>query len=385
MTAMEMPGAIRARSFERRHQIVRAAARDAGADVLVAYGTGMHVFIASNPAWYLCGFRQMGPHMAVVLPVEGDPFILITPKWDLPRAKERSAISEIVASEPDEFFEVLGRELKQRGLMGKRFAVAQGEQTASGVAAAWEPLLSAKPVAATKMVSDVARIRDEWALHCVSKAVTIAEDAYDWLLGEVRPGMWEHEVAAKLESQVRELGAEDNFQLMSSSQHNKSVHAPTRRVMAKGDLLLGEITPSVQGEFVQICRTAVLGTPTAAQRESFALLDHALKEGMRTATPGTPVDKVVAAIDAPIAAAGYERYTKPPYMRTRGHSMGMGSMDPEIAYNNGQVLEEGMVFVMHPNQYLPHVGYMMCGEPVIITKNGAKPLTRRMGELGSIL
>jgi Xaa-Pro aminopeptidase len=71
-------------------------------------------------------------------------------------------------------------------------------------------------------------------------------------------------------------------------------------------------------------------------------------------------------------------------MRTRGHSMALGSMDPEIAIDSDEMLLEGMVFVLHPNQYLPETGYIMCGEPVIITADGAKPLTSRMGRLETI-
>ena len=34
------------------------------------------------------------------------------------------------------------------------------------------------------------------------------------------------------------------------------------------------------------------------------------------------------------------------------------------------------MFVMHPNQYLPETGYMMCGGPVVITASGAQLLSR---------
>lgn len=384
MSDLQTESAIRTRCYAQRHNALRAAMEAAGADMLIAYGSGTHVFIGSNPAWYLSGFRQMGPHSAVVLPVGGEAFMLVTPRWDAARARDRSAIGDVVACDPEDFLPVLANELRKRGLAGKRFAVAEGEQTTLDITDAWSGLLGAEPIMAAKAVSDIARVRDAWSMLCVQKAVRIAEDSYDWLLGQIRPGLWEHEVVALLEMHIRELGAEDNFQLVSSSQHNRSVHMPTQRVMAEGDILLGEITPAVAGEYIQICRTAVLGQPTARQREGFALLDHALREGMRAATPGTPVDQVVEAINAPIAAAGYERYTKPPFMRTRGHSMAMGSMDPEIAFNTGQVLLEGMVFVMHPNQYLPDVGYMMCGEPVVITPDGAQALTGHMGTLGTI-
>jgi Xaa-Pro dipeptidase len=128
----------------------------------------------------------------------------------------------------------------------------------------------------------------------------------------------------------------------------------------------------------------VIGGPTPLQLEKFALLRTALTAGMRAAKPGVAVTEIVDVINAPIAAAGYERYTKPPYMRTRGHSMGLGSMEPEIAPGYDHTMQENMVFVMHPNQYIPETGYLMCGEPVIIGPDGAVPLTSRMGELGAI-
>ena len=71
-------------------------------------------------------------------------------------------------------------------------------------------------------------------------------------------------------------------------------------------------------------------------------------------------------------------------MRTRGHSMGLGSMEPEIAPGYEHYMQKDMVFVMHPNQYIPETGYIMCGEPVIITDAGAVALTSEMGSLGSI-
>jgi Xaa-Pro aminopeptidase len=295
------------------------------------------------------------------MPVAAEPFLVVTPKWDLDRARERSTIADVIACEADDFLAVLASALQARGLSSARFAVAGGGRQPRGLREAWARTIQQVPTDADKLVSDIARIRDGWSLACTRKGAEIAEAAYDWLLQRARPGLWEHQLAGELEAHIRELGAEDNFQLMSASQHNRSVHMPTRRLLADGDILLGEITPAVDGEFVQICRTAVFGKASALLLETFDLLDGALRAGMRAATPGTPVDRVVEAINAPIAAAGYERYTKPPFMRTRGHSMALGSMDPEIALGGGQVIEKGMVFVMHPNQYIPETGYLMCG------------------------
>jgi Xaa-Pro aminopeptidase len=47
-------------------------------------------------------------------------------------------------------------------------------------------------------------------------------------------------------------------------------------------------------------------------------------------------------------------------------------------------MEAGMTFVMHPNQYLPETGYLMCGEPVLITEEGAQALSANLAELDSV-
>jgi Xaa-Pro aminopeptidase len=310
----------------------------------------------------------------------------MTPVWDLGRAREKvaSTIANVVATDDERFLQTVGEQLRAQNLRGKRTGVAGGGLMARAIGEAWASLLYRPPESAEKLVSDLAKIRDEWSLECTRQAVQMAEQGWWRLLETTRAGMPEHQVAAELECYLRELGAEDNFQLLSASQHNRLVHQPTNRTLEVGDVLLGEITPAVEGEFIQICRTGVLGKPSQLQLEKFAILDAGLRAGMRAATPGTPVKEVVEAINRPIAEAGYEKYTKPPYMRTRGHSMSLGSMDPEIAPDRDHVLHKGMVFVMHPNQYIPETGYMMCGEPVIITDQGAEPLTSKMGTLDSM-
>jgi len=375
---------LRRESYDRRLIRLRAAMQEAGIELLIAYGNGRHSFLAMNPAWWLTGFRQLGPHLAVIVTLDDEPRIVTTPLWDRGRAEERSAIKKVIACEPDDFLRTVESEIGPSNWLRASVAVSGGGQMPRPIHEAWREMLGHSIVDADQMVSDLARIRDAWSLKCTRAAVAIAEEGYAFLLETARPGMREHELAAELEAYCRGRGAEDNFQLLSSSQHNRNVHRPTSRIMAEGDVLLGEITPSVEGEFAQICRTVVMGEPTAQQRRAFALLDEALHAGMALAKPGVPVADIVRAMNAPIEAAGYGQYTVPPYMRTRGHSMAMGSTDPEIALQSGHVLAEDVVFVMHPNQYLPETGYFMCGEPVIIRPHGAEPLTSRMGELGSI-
>ena len=43
-----------------------------------------------------------------------------------------------------------------------------------------------------------------------------------------------------------------------------------------------------------------------------------------------------------------------------------------------------MFFVIHPNQYLPETGYLLCGEPVLITANRTEILSERRATLAEI-
>jgi len=72
-------------------------------------------------------------------------------------------------------------------------------------------------------------------------------------------------------------------------------------------------------------------------------------------------------------------------MRRRGHGLGCGSIAPgDVATDNDTLLEEDMIFVVHPNQYIPETGYMMCGEPVRVTSTGVETLSARTASLGVI-
>jgi Xaa-Pro dipeptidase len=39
-------------------------------------------------------------------------------------------------------------------------------------------------------------------------------------------------------------------------------------------------------------------------------------------------------------------------------------------------LQEGMVIIIHPNTYLPLAGYMVFGDPTLITGKGPEILTK---------
>jgi Xaa-Pro aminopeptidase len=110
-----------------------------------------------------------------------------------------------------------------------------------------------------------------------------------------------------------------------------------------------------------------------------------MEAGIRTVKPGIPMGEVARAIDDVLTAQGYGEFCHPPHIRRRGHGLGHGSNAPgDVAPANDTILAEDMVFVVHPNQYLPETGYLLCGEPVRITATGVEQLSRRTARLASV-
>jgi Xaa-Pro aminopeptidase len=364
-----------------RVQAVTASLAGEGVDALVALTTSFHSFLEPDAVLLLTGFKPMG-ETAVCVHRDGRMALVVTPAWDAARARERSGLETVIAA--DHLAEPVA------GLMGE-WGVARGRIGASGLdtvpikLARRIELAIGAPRAMDDFVLNLAKRKTAEEIGYARTAAAVAEKGYAKLLELARPGMHEFELAAELYCYMRGLGSDDNFLLVSASQHNPAVRAPSRRILDKGDVILAEITPSWRGQFAQICRSVSVGKPSAALEEKYDLLCRVMRVGMTAAVPGATVADVARAMDGVLSQAGYADYCRPPFMRVRGHGLGrLSSLPGDITVDNHTVLEEDMVFVMHPNQYLPETGYLLCGEPVRITPDGAEALSGSMATLASV-
>jgi Xaa-Pro dipeptidase len=357
--------------------------QDRALDGLIAASNGLNNFLESNAIYVLSGVRPIG-ESAFVLNRDGRSTLIVTPAWDGERAAALSSTDETMAT--DDLAAALKDVAAKYRLDSNRTISVGLSLLGQGLVDRIAAELGGLPKAENDLARDLARVRTLEELKAAKHAAWIAERGYERLLEFARPGLREYELAAELYCFTKKLGAEDNFLLMSASQHNLAVRAAGERVLDVGDIILSEITPCYRGQFSQICRTAVIGEPRPLVREKFAVLQDAMSAGLEAGRAGATVADLTRAINSVIAKAGYADYCRPPYMRVRGHGLGITSDRPgDIVEGNARVLEAGMVFVMHPNQYLPESGYLMCGEPVVVTESGARALSARPAQLDVIV
>jgi Xaa-Pro aminopeptidase len=365
----------------RRADIIAAIRRrmvEEGLDRIVAIHDGTHFIETPNPVMVLSGFKALGA-AAAVLDRDGELRLVVTPAWDVERAKEMCPGIVVVAADDavDGLVSLLGKNPGTTGIAGIPFAAWRMTRRLEAV------LPGAR--SADAIVFDAAKAKTGDEIANAREATRIAEANFARLLQIAKPGVSEDELAVDLRWHSKLLGAEDNFLMLCAGPHNRAVAPSNGRKLQEGDVILAEITPSYRGQLAQICRTAVVGKAPAMLAEKYALVVEAMHAGIRAAQPGVPMAEVCRAINTVLEAQGYGEYCYPPHIRRRGHGLGFASNEPgDVALDNETPLAPGMVFMIHPNQYLPETGYLLCGEPVLLTERGAEPLTRSYAALAEL-
>ncbi|MSP39592.1 MAG: aminopeptidase P family protein [Deltaproteobacteria bacterium] len=359
--------------FDKRLTQVRQAMRDKGLQTLLVHDSGRHNFLRMNYVAYLTDFISVGPETMLVISIDDAPVLYLAPVWDIARSREESFVSDVRPFK--EFHARLPNISGKVGLVGRE---AMHVDLHDEIVKA----LKQTPVNAKDIIESMARCKGPFELERMRRAAAIADAGVHALHEDARPGLKEYELAAIVEYKMRSLGAEDNFGMVVANSHNQALHPPTDRVVQSGDIIIGEITPCIGGLFVQICRTVVLGEPAPVVREKYAILHKAMGLGMEAAQTGAPASAVAKAINGTFIEYGYEQYCRPPFMRVRGHGLGCGAFAPgSLEDDNKTKLEEGMTFIIHPNQYFPETGYLTLGDTVVMTETKAESLMKSSWEI----
>ena len=355
---------------------------EAGLEAIIAVSGSVHAFQKANPVFLLSGVRSLGDSF-VVLHSSGDSTLVVSPAWDVCRAQEcsKTTVTEGAADIREAFAATFAR----IGLPSAKVGVVGIDSVSFSMGTWFLGTLGKDSRRFDAEFLRATRRKNAEEIANAERATRIAERGWEALLATARPGMQELDLATEICHCMQSLGADDIFLMLSASQHARAVRPPSRRILEAGDMILCEMSPGFDGQFSQICRTAVVGEVPNIFKEKYDLLRESVRRGMKAATPGASVAEVVRAMNSILEDAGYAEFCVPPHMRARGHGLGVGSISPgDLTSNNKNIIDRDMVFAIHPNQYMPETGYMMCGEPVVVTDTGARLLATRPGTLDSV-
>ena len=218
-------------------------------------------------------------------------------------------------------------------------------------------------------------VKDERELENLWQASKIADGAFERLLKEIKAGMTEKELAARLEYYMRSLGSEGvSFDTIVASGHRSALPhgAPTDKVVEVGDFVTFDFGAMYNGYHSDTTRTIVMGMANSWHREIYTVVQEAQYRGMKAAKPGITGKELDAEIRDYIESRGYGRY----FTHGLGHGVGLEIHElPNINSRGDIALQEGMVFSIEPGVYIQGRGGVRIEDTVVLTKEGAHSLT----------
>ena len=348
-----------------RQQRIRTLCRDHRWDALLVYGNAWRC----DYLRYVSDFPILEGHGFALMQADGGVRLYLESPMEAERASVEALACEIVC-QPD-IIRVLVADLARH--RGRRLAAAPMRLMPYGVSSAEGGHLED----AGEPFDLLLMRKSELEIEAVRRAARMADAGYEVFRQAARVGRAEYELVADTEAFFRSQGCPDNFMIIGSGGREvRGMHPPGDRRLQAGDLVTTELTPCIEGYYAQICRTLVIGPPTAEQSAAFDVYLQAMEAGLAAVRPGATAAEIARRENDVFRARGLGEYTTNRYTRVRGHGLGLYvDSRPALLEDVETPIEEGMTIIVHPNTYHPEAGYIVLGDSTVVRPNGPEVLT----------
>jgi len=225
------------------------------------------------------------------------------------------------------------------------------------------------------LVEPLRMVKDEDELSLMVEAALVGCKLFEQILGFIRPGLAEFEVAAELECQARLLGAEGmSFETIVASGVRSALphgRATATRLPRRGFLTL-DFGVILKGYCSDMTRTVYLGKPKANERNAYEAVLAAQEAGVAAVNSGVSCGEVDEAARGVLRKAGLaEAFT-----HSTGHGVGLEIHEaPRLGAGQTTRLLPGMVITIEPGIYLAGQFGIRIEDMVAVTRTGGQVLT----------
>ncbi len=222
------------------------------------------------------------------------------------------------------------------------------------------------------MVEKIRMIKDEEEIELIAHAASIGDAAFKHILGIIKAGMTEIEVAIELEFFMKKQGASKlSFDTIVASGTRSSLpHAvPSEKIIEEGDFVTMDFGCIYKDYCSDMTRTIVIGKASDKQKEIYNVVLEAQLKACDNAKAGILGKVGDAYARDVIDAAGYRIY----FGHGLGHSLGLEVHEqPRFSLLSKEIIEEGMIMSIEPGIYIPDFGGVRIEDLVLIEKDGIR-------------
>ena len=230
-------------------------------------------------------------------------------------------------------------------------------------------------VPASALMTSLRAVKDEGELAVMRQAQAIAEKAYLELLNDIRPGVTEKFLAARLTFLMLSGGAENiSFDPIVISGANTSLPhgVPTEKAVENGDFVTMDFGALYHGYCSDTTRTVAVGHVSDEMAKVYDTVLAAQTAGIAAARAGILGRDLDGAARAVIEKAGYGAY----FTHSFGHSLGVEIHEaPNASPASEKPLPAGAVISAEPGIYLPGRFGVRIEDVLVLRGGGCEDLT----------
>jgi Xaa-Pro aminopeptidase len=225
------------------------------------------------------------------------------------------------------------------------------------------------------IVAGLRAIKDEDEIRAMERAVHIADAAMAHIMGWIKPGLTEREVAWELEVYMRTHGAQGlSFATIVASGTNASMaHAVTsEREICEGDPVVIDMGCVHDGYCSDLTRSFCLGSASEAYLRAWETVRRAQVAAEQAITAGMSGVEADAVARGIIDGDGHEGK----FGHGLGHGVGLEIHEaPRASRTSEDTLLAGMVLTVEPGIYDPAWGGIRIEDMVVVGEEGCRILT----------
>lgn len=245
----------------------------------------------------------------------------------------------------------------------------------------WKKTLHVEIVNLSEKLERLRQVKTPYEIEQITAAQRIAEQALIDILREIRPGVSEKELAARLIYLMLHYGAENiSFDpIVVSGQNSSRPHGvPTDKKLESGDFVTMDFGCIVNGYCSDMTRTVAVEYATDEMRNVYNTVLTAQLTGIAHCKAGVTGKSIDAAARQVITNAGYGQA----FGHGFGHGVGLEIHEaPTVGQRGKALLAAGNIVTAEPGIYLPGKFGVRIEDMLAVTHDGCINLTHAPKDL----
>jgi Xaa-Pro aminopeptidase len=319
---------------------------------------------------YLTGFQGSFAYLVVD---EDRSFFISDSRYE-EYARSILPPSVVFILQEDAFSETLKKAVRRTGK--RKLFLEEHSLTLSNYLLMKRDLRGIRLVPGGDMVNHLRMVKDEDEISSIRKAAEITDACVKHLMGLIKPGIIEWDIAVEIEYFYRKNGcSKASFDsIVASGKGSSMPHYATSMVkrIERGDVLLLDMGCIYNGYNSDLTRTVFMTSIESEFERIYHTVRDAQERALERIRPGVLTGSLDGTAREVISRAGYGKA----FGHSLGHGLGLEVHELPAVKSNGDVrLRKNMILTIEPGIYIPERGGVRIEDMVLVTSNGGEVLT----------